>query len=222
MYYLILTLRNRSGAQECGLDGRDCLPFDNRAFSFDCPANCAGTEVLNPYTIGAEQIIYQPLVVGGTPSATAVSSALYRGDSFICSAAIHAGVLSNTHGGCGVLALLGEQSSYGSIARNGIQSTGFNSSFPMSFDFLQVDSKCEDPRWELLTLSTIFTAVFGIFTTSPATFFVPIFIIVYFQIAMASDPPYSADYASLAESQLAKFLPAAFVGVVIYLFVVRK
>jgi hypothetical protein len=168
------------------------------------------------------------LVVGGTPNASESRESVYRGDSFICGAAIHAGILKDSRGGCGVLSLIGEQSSYGSAMKNGILSVGFNSSFPMSFDFDQSDSvlraseKCRDPRWDLLILSTIFTSIFSIFTTSPVSFFAPIFIIVYFQIAMASDPPYFADYPSLASGALANFLPAAFVAIVIYGFAVRK
>jgi hypothetical protein len=183
---------------------------------------------LNPYTLGDEQINYRPLVVGGASDTAGGGDLAYRGDSFICGAAIHAGVLTDGRGGCGVLSLIGEKSSFGSIRRNGIESVGFNSSFPLSFDFNRDDAvtsasgKCRDPRWNLLTLSTIFTALFSLFASHPASFFVPVFIIVYFQIAMASDPPYFSDYPSLASSALASFLPAAFVGAVIYRYVVRK
>ncbi|KAF2657337.1 hypothetical protein K491DRAFT_703513 [Lophiostoma macrostomum CBS 122681] len=183
-------------SQSCGLDGTNCLPFDDTAFSFFCPSDCAGVEVLNPYTIGDTQIIYQSLVVGGTPNATESSEFVYRGDSFICGAAIHAGIVKDSRGGCGVLSLIGEQSSYGSAASHGIQSVGFNSSFPMSFDFDQSDrvvraaETCGDPRWDLLILSTIFTSTFSLFTTTSGA--------------------------------LASFLPAAFVATVIYRFTIRK
>lgn len=184
--------------------------------------------MLNPRTIGDETVIYRSLVIGGTPDSAADNEVAYRGDSFICGSAVHAGVIKNSGGGCGIMALTGEKNTYGSIEQNGILSLGFNSSFPMSFDFVQGPEvsrsaeKCRDPRWNLLTLSTIFTALFSLFTSTTATFFGPIFIIIYYQIAMASDPPPYNDYASLASTALGKFLPAAFMGVLIYKFSIHK
>lgn len=184
--------------------------------------------MLNPRTIGNEQIIYRPLVVGGSPDTSEGDALVYRGDSFICGAAIHAGVLKDARGGCGVLSLIGEKTRFGSSTRNGISSVGFNSSFPMSIDFnrseqvISDSGKCRDPRWSLLILSTIFTSLFSLFTSHPATFFGPVFIIAYWQIAMASDPPPYTDYPSLASQALGNFLPAAFIAVFIYRFSVRK
>ncbi|KAF1953990.1 hypothetical protein CC80DRAFT_595524 [Byssothecium circinans] len=216
-------------APNCGTDGRNCLPFDDSAFAFSCPASCSGTMVLNPKTIGNESIVYRPLVVGGgSPDSSEGDEYVYRGDSFICGAAIHSGVLEDSRGGCGVLSLIGEKSSYSAAKRNGISSVAFNSSFPMSFDFnrsqrvLTDAKKCSDPRWDLLVLSIIFTTLFSLFTTHPLTFFVPIFTITFWQIGMASDPPGFSDYASLASTQLSKFLPVAFIGVIIYQASVRK
>ncbi|KAF2630849.1 hypothetical protein BU25DRAFT_408122 [Macroventuria anomochaeta] len=215
-------------AQSCGIDGRNCLPFDDSAFAFNCPADCAGTQVLNPRAIGNQSIVYRPLVVGGTQDTATDNALVYRGDSFICGAAIHAGIISNGRGGCGVVSLAGERDSYGSISRNGISSVGFDSSFPLSFEFNQTaqvvsaSKKCRDPRWDLLVLSTMFTAQFALFTSKPATFFAPIFVIIFFQIAMASDPPSYSNYPSLASTTLGRFLPAASVAALIYRFSVRK
>lgn len=184
--------------------------------------------MLNPYTIGNASIVYQPLIVGGAPEGSDGNDMIYRGDSFICGAAIQAGVLRDTSGGCGVVKLIGEKTSYGATSRNGLSSVGFNSSFPMSFDFdrseqVRSDSaQCTDPRWGLLALSTIFTALFSLFTTHPATFFGPVFVITFWQIAMASDPPSYSDYPSLASTALSNFLPAAFIALVIYHTSVRK
>ncbi|KAH7132068.1 hypothetical protein B0J11DRAFT_216237 [Dendryphion nanum] len=212
----------------CGLDGRNCLPFDDASFAFSCPADCTGVYVLNPRTIGDEQIIYRPLVVGGGPDPSEGNQPVYRGDSFICGAGIHAGVLTEERGGCGVLSLTGEKSSFSAVDRNGILSVGFNSSFPQSFNFnrdqsvLESAEQCRDPRWNLLTLSTIFTAFISLFTYTPAAFFAPIFTIIFYQIAMASDPPPYSDYASLASSAIGSFLPAALGGILIYHVSVRK
>ncbi|XPT02110.1 hypothetical protein M3J09_011232 [Ascochyta lentis] len=215
-------------AQSCGVDGRNCLPFDNSAFAFNCPADCAGTQVLNPRAIGNQSIVYRSLVVGGTSNTSDDNALVYRGDSFICGAAIHAGIISNGGGGCGMVSLAGERSGYGSSNRNGISSVSFDSSFPLSFGFntteavMSASDKCRDPRWDLLILSTIFTALFSLFTSSPATFFTPVFVIIFFQIAMASDPPSYSNYPSLASTTLGRFLPAAFVGALIYRYSVRK
>ncbi|KAF3038847.1 hypothetical protein E8E12_007913 [Didymella heteroderae] len=138
------------------------------------------------------------------------------------------GIIKNGRGGCGVISLIGERSSYGSENRNGISSVGFDSNFPLSFEFnttasiVSASEKCRDPRWDLLILSTIFTALFGVFTSSPATFFAPIFVITFFQIAMASDPPSYSNYPSLASTTLGRFLPAAFVAALFYQFSVRR
>jgi hypothetical protein len=210
---------NRPSPQSCGLDGANCRPFNDTAFAFTCPANCAGVKVLNPRAIGNTSINYRPLVIGdGT----------YRGDSFICGAAIHAGAIKDGSGGCGVVRLVGEKSGYKSADRNGIESVGFEGGFPMGVEFVQSEAvqrdsgKCRDPRWKLLILSTIFTAVFGLCTKSPATFFAPVFAIMFFQVGMASDTPNYADYPSLASIILGRFLPAALVAALFYQFSVRK
>jgi hypothetical protein len=98
----------------------------------------------------------------------------------------------------------------------------------MAFDFLESDaisvdsSKCRDPRWNLLILSTIFTALFGLLTTHPATFFAPVFSILFFQTGMASDTPDYPTYAALASIILGRFLPAALCAALFYQFSIRK
>lgn len=220
---------HRPSPQFCGIDGRNCLPFTNSSIAFNCPANCLGAQVLNPRAIGNVSINYRPLVVGATQDATHPSALGYRGDSFICGAAIHAGVISNSVGGCGVISLLGQKTLFPSVESNGIQSIAFDSTFPMAFDFTKSDavskasSKCRgDPRWALLVLSTVFTGLFGLFTWTPDTFFAPCFTIIFFQVGMASDPPPYNDYASLASIVIGRFLPAALVAALFHRFSVRK
>ncbi|KAL6156193.1 hypothetical protein ACJQWK_09705 [Exserohilum turcicum] len=204
--------------QACRLDGRDCFPFSNASFAFDCPAGCASAQVLNPHAIGPHSVNYRSLVVGGSPASAHADAFVYRGDSFICSAAIHAGVISSTNGGCGLVSLIGQHNHFGAVRRNGIDSIAFDSHFPMSLAFDRTPAQCQDPRWTLLVLSTVFSALFGLFTTSPATFFAPVFAILFFQTAMASDPPPYSDYASLASTTLGRFLPAALAAALLYRF----
>lgn len=74
----------------CGLDGQLCAPYDNTTFDFRCPAQCSSVILQNPRTVGDEQIAFKPLLVGGgDPNKT------YRGDSFICAAAVQACVVNS-------------------------------------------------------------------------------------------------------------------------------
>jgi LCCL domain len=79
--------------------------------------------------VGAEEINYQSLVVGGPTEELDPLSTKYRGDSFVCGAAIHAGIFKDWRGGCGVLSRLGEGRNFPSVARNGIRSVGFIPSY---------------------------------------------------------------------------------------------
>jgi hypothetical protein len=166
--------------------------------------------------------------VGGAPDEDEGLARVYRGDSFICGAAIHAGAIKNGQGGCGVVSLVGEKSNFPAISRNGINSVSYGSSFPMAFDFNQSNAirdaskRCRDPRWNLLVLSTIFTALFGFLTSTPAAFFAPVFTIMFFQVGMASDTPNYSNYPSLASTILGRFLPAALIATLFYQYSVRK
>lgn len=155
----------------------------------------------------------------GLPS----SQAIYRGDSSLCQAAIHAGIVSATKGGCGVVALVGEHDDFPSTHRNGITSLPFDSPFPKSFTFIRnISSSCvEDLRWPLLAITIVFTSLLSLFTTSPAVFFASVFTMLFVHVGLVSDPPNISDYAALASLCIGRFLPAAFVGFVIYRYCVR-
>ncbi|KAI0453575.1 hypothetical protein F5B21DRAFT_280611 [Xylaria acuta] len=201
----------------CGIDGVDCRPFTNSSFAFRCPANCASYRVLNPRAVGDQEISYAPLIVGGPPDPTNELNPVYRGDSFICGAAIHSGVISGSQGGCGVVSLIGEQENFIGTERHGIKSIAFDSYFPLSFTFLP-GIKCEakDARWSLLAISVVFTTVLSLFTASSAAFFFGTFIIAFWQVGLASDPPVNGSFPSLFSNVLGKFLPAMFCAWVFY------
>jgi len=151
------------------------------------------------------------------------SEPIYRGDSSLCQAAIHAGVVSRTKGGCGVVSLVGEHDDYPGTRRNGIESAPFDSTFPKSFTFISgISSSCvEDLRWPLLAITIIFTTILSISTTSPAIFFASIFTMLFVHVGLVSDPPNISDYPSLASLCIGRFLPATFVGFVIYRYCAR-
>ncbi|KAL1878889.1 hypothetical protein Plec18167_004184, partial [Paecilomyces lecythidis] len=207
----------------CGMNGDSCRPFDNSSFAFRCSAGCKSTIVLEPYAVGAQEINYQSLVIGGTPGDHPSQGGIYRGDSFICAAAMHAGLIDDEKGGCGVLHRAGQQTDFGSVKKHGISSIPFPSHFPLSFYFGREASttKCTDKRWPLFTISVISTCILSLLTTSAPVFFASTFFIVWFQVALSSDPPFFQDFYEVVSLALGRFLPAAFVGFAIYYFSVR-
>lgn len=211
-----------SAGNMCGVDGNNCRPFNGSGFPFRCNAKCEAYHLLNPRAVGDQEINYRPLVVGGPSKDTGIDSeldqsAVYRGDSFLCAAAIHAGVITNAAGGCGVVELVGQTDNFVSTDRNGIISVGFDSYFPLSFRFHE-DAACEarDVRWSLLALSAVFTGVLSLFTNHPALFFFPNFIGVFWTIGTAMDPPPHRSVAALFANIIGKFLPAMFCAWVMY------
>ncbi|CAK7226177.1 hypothetical protein SCUCBS95973_006111 [Sporothrix curviconia] len=202
----------------CGLDGSACRPFNGSGFAFRCPATCGGYQVLNPRAVGDKEIIYSTLVVGGPGSGLHGDKHIYRGDSFICSAAIHAGVINNAAGGCGVVRLVGRQTGFSASKANGIQSVAFDSYFPLAFEFEQ-GVGCpgqQDARWPLLAVSVTFSTVLSLFVTDPTWFFFSIFTGLFWHVGLASDPPPHASVPALISNIVGKFLPAALVAWVIY------
>ncbi|KAF2124923.1 hypothetical protein P153DRAFT_425982 [Dothidotthia symphoricarpi CBS 119687] len=204
---------------ECGIDGIDCRPFSNTTYAFRCPAKCRDVRVLNPRVIGPLEVNYRPLVVGSGP---------YRGDSFICGSALHAGVVSESQGGCGRLRTVGTHSGFASTARHGIESIPFDSYFPVSFT-VEADGAftCpSDPRSPLLFLSLLVTALLSVFSSTP-TIFYPIFILTFTHVAFISDPPSThtptpttlPDHTSLFARRL---LPALFTAAILYKTTIRK
>jgi hypothetical protein len=193
----ILTCR-RYNATDCGVNGKLCLPFEGQSFAFRCPSGCAAAILLEPYTVGEREYNYRPLVIGGKPSTLGGrTNGLYRGDSSICASALHAGLISNANGGCGILHRSGERDRFEKVTQHGIESIPFMPHFPISFIF-QVPSsgsseaklvERSDIRWPLFTFTVAVTAALSMIVTSAPAFFSSIYFIAWFQVAMASDPP---------------------------------
>jgi len=204
---------------ECGIDGLNCHPFDNRTFAFRCPAKCRDVQVLNPRHVGPVDVNYRPLVIGSGP---------YRGDSFICGSAIHAGIIDNAKGGCGRVNLAGTHTGFASTKQHGIESIDFDSDFPLSYSIISDDGfRCpSEPRSTLLSISLVSTAILAIFSTSPLVFF-PIFVIIFAHVSFVSDPP-SASYRTntVLPDHLSMFvkrlLPAVFVAIVVYRAIIKR
>ncbi len=188
----------RRSSTFCGVDASNCRPFYNVTFVFRCSADCRGTIISSSKTIGDKEYNYRSIVVGGSTTAANSSLPIYRGDSFICEAAIHAGIFNNHDGGSDVVSLIEEHNDFPAIEANGISSLNFTPSFPLSFAFLNDASGntalCNDPRWRLLVITVLFTVTVSIFTTSPSVFFDSSFVSIYFYVALASNPPDFEDY----------------------------
>lgn len=175
--------------------------------------------VLEPHFIGPTEMNYQSLIIGGSNTS---DIGFYRGDSFICPAALHAGIISDQQGGCGVVRRTGEQSNFPAVEKNGMSSLGFSSYFPLSYTFDRETSSCPDLRWSLFAFAVVVTTLLSLCITSPAAFYTSIFFIVWFQVGLSSDPPQSPNFYDVVATSLGRFLPAAFVGFAIYYFCVRK
>lgn len=177
--------------------------------------------------VGSQSILYRHFVIGGPKDSSPLgySEGSYRGDSQICLAAIHAGVIENSRGGCGIFTLLGEKASYSGTERHGIASIGFDSSFPMSFAVKAIEGQnnaCIDLNWIVLALSVTVTAIISLATASPAVFYFCTFTIIFFQVALLSDAPDFEDYLSVVQSGLSRFLPAMFIAIVVFILCVQK
>ncbi|KAF2022552.1 hypothetical protein EK21DRAFT_83111 [Setomelanomma holmii] len=204
---------------DCGLDGLDCRPFNNRTFAFRCPAKCGDVRVLNPHHVGPVDVNYRPLVIGAGP---------YRGDSFICGSALHAGIVDDAKGGCGRVTFSGKHYDFASTTQNGIESITFDSYFPLSLS-LETDENFEcskDPRSMLLLVSLFYTTALAIFSTSAQIFF-PIFVIIFAHVSFVSDPPQAShlnitvlpDHISMFTKRL---LPAMFIAVVVHRTTIKR
>ncbi|CEJ81257.1 hypothetical protein VHEMI01396 [[Torrubiella] hemipterigena] len=206
-----------ASGNSCGLDGTDCRPFESEGFAFRCPANCASYKALNPRAVGDQEVVYAPFIIGGPANDSALDRPIYRGDSYLCGAAIHAGVVSNQDGGCGVVGLIGSYKGFVASKRHGISSFGFDSYFPLAFEFnTTVNCDAQDTRWSLLAVSTVWTGILALFTSSPALFFFPTFIGIFVTTGLAMDPPPFSTLAALISDQVGKILPALFCAWVIY------
>lgn len=208
----------------CGINGDQCRPFANASLAFRCPAGCAMAQVYEPHSVGDQQIQYKNVVIGGpTDQSAPVQSAVYRGDSFICGAAIHAGFVSDGEGGCGVLELAGEQDLFPSSKAHHISSYGFDSYFPHSFKFKAgTAQQCRDLRWPALIISVCFTSAISLFTISPTVMFWSSFTLLFATTALATDPPSLTDYYSVISIAVGRFLPACFCMAIMYRYAVRR
>ena len=205
---------------ECGLDGQDCAPFYTPTGEvgqpFRCPANCVDVTLLNPRAVGDELVNYQPLVVGGGDA-----NGTYRGDSFVCAAAIHAGIIKNSQGGCGSVRLVGAHAVFEGSSAHGIDSIGFESVFPIGYRFEATEGEgdCTDRRWEGYVVNAILSTVVG-FVLRPKriVWFWTLACVGYWHINLVS---YPRSYPPPIGAAIGDFLPFLFTCYAIWRLTVR-
>lgn len=191
---------------QCGLDGQDCLPTEYGQYDFRCPAGC-DVILQNPRTVGNEEQKYVPLIVGGGDA-----NRTYRGDSFVCSAAVQAGIVSFSKGGCGSIQLVANYTNFIPTNGHGLDSIGFPTVFPIGFRFSQSSnlSRCTDNRMVALAMNIILTSLlFLLFRPRPIVLFWCLFTIGYWHIIIFSQPRTAPPSMSDA---FADFLPGLFIG----------
>ncbi|KAK0548263.1 hypothetical protein OC845_003662 [Tilletia horrida] len=193
------------GNADCGLDGKNCAPFyaDTPA-AFRCPQGCLGTKLGSPRAVGNLLPKWTPLVVGGGDA-----NATYRGDSWVCAAAVHAGIIDDRKGGCGTLTLTGTFSGYSGMRKNGVDSIDFNSTFPVSYRFggNATAAQCTDRRGQLYILDVIMSAFVG-FVLRPKPIVCWILVCLgYWHVNFASEP---RDYPPPVGAAFGDFLPTLF------------
>ncbi|KAI5123553.1 hypothetical protein M0805_003372 [Coniferiporia weirii] len=191
----------------CGLDGQSCAPFDNSSLDFRCPAQCTSVVLANPRTIGDIQVDGVPLIVGGGDE-----NQTYRGDSFICSAAVHAGLFKDSTGGCGSLDLIGNFTDFLSLTAHGLTSAPFPTVFPLSFRYgLNTSlSHCADLRDYALAFNIIVTALlFILLRPKPIILYWSLICIGFWHVSLFSQPQ---DYPPPLDVAFGAFLPTLFVA----------
>ncbi|KAG7499177.1 macrophage mannose receptor 1-like [Solea senegalensis] len=104
-------------------DDKPNFTFSTDKMTVHCPAGCAKTNY----------------IVYGTT--------LYRGDSNICAAAIHAGVVLNDIGGDCTLLKVEGQDFYAGSTRNGITTRQFDGNYAVSYTFADGELRCSGPDW---------------------------------------------------------------------------
>ncbi|KAI0055943.1 hypothetical protein BV25DRAFT_1832700 [Artomyces pyxidatus] len=193
----------------CGLDGQYCVrpgDADGLTVDFKCPAQCASVFLHNPRTVGDQQVVFEPLIVGGGDE-----EHTYRGDSFICAAALQAGIISNSRGGCGTVHLVENFTGFIPHTSHGLSSIGFPTSFPLALrlsDSTQF-GKCADLRNDVLVLNVLVSALlFMVLRPRPIVLYWCLVCIGFWHVTLFSQPrAYPPDLAGA----FGTFLPALFV-----------
>lgn len=198
----------------CGVNGANCEPFTNASFALRCSPKCLLAKTGEQYWIGNTTVNKQPVIVGSGP---------YRGDSWLCMAAMHSGLVTDRSGGCMVVELAGEADYFEGSSRYGVSSSTFPSQFPKSFNVKPCfeSPNCADLAWASLTALGIFAFFASTLTPSPSSlFFYTLSLLGFFWVVFGdySSPRADSNFLSKAFAQV---LPTLAVSYALYQTVVR-
>ncbi|KAL1412452.1 hypothetical protein Q8F55_000197 [Vanrija albida] len=172
----------------CGLNGTACLPA-LEAGVYRCPGGCGRTKLGNPRWIGGSRINGRPLVVGGGGGGT------YRADSWVCPAAVHAGAISPTFGGCVRVTPLpypAGGANYTASSARGILSWPFEAHFPAAYTLSPYGSSaaCIDYHWPITSTNVVLLFAFTLlFAPPPPALFATLLVGGYAHLVLVSNPP---------------------------------
>ena len=153
----------------CGLMGRDCLPFTSSSpLTVRCAARCD----YFPY--------YQQRLTGSAP--------YYRADSYVCTAAIHAGVIGSG-GGCVSVLFTGGRSLYNETTAYGLRSRASDTWFPKSFTLLPAEggAHCVYFHWWTLAVGLLLLSGLCLLQPPPALLFLCLLLWGYWYTASSMD-----------------------------------
>lgn len=163
------------------------------------------------------------MVIGGTAN---TSTSIYRGDSFICAAAVHAGVIEDSQGGCGVLRREGEATYFPGHQKNNIMSIPFDSSFPLSFslrhsgcDYYEINGGI------LFSVSFLTTILISYMERSSKEHFSMALLVTFLHVALISDPPDEpaiSNFKDVLSVASGRILPGAALAMAAYTLCVGK
>ncbi|AGO11215.1 AaceriACL048Wp [[Ashbya] aceris (nom. inval.)] len=217
----------------CDLNARRCRRSENKEYIVRCPALCDHNGLLfSAVPVGDKLLKYTMLTIGGGARAddTEAVSYPYRGDSAVCSSAMHAGLISPAYGGCVRVATRGQKNKYPSRRGRTGWSSNFDSFFPSSFEFLRLDgyqSGCRDPRVPFTVCNMIFSLPVLYFYNMLVGFWI-LMLAGYWTLVLAMDPPVFIDpnnrlsIYTLWSIGCERLLPLCFVLYAMWRVAVRK
>lgn len=216
----------------CGLNGIDCIHTNDDdddgsgevELRFKCAADCVKESWTYSGTpVGDYESLYRPYVIGGGNGTN-----YYRADSFVCGSAAHRGVIGDFSGGCGILKFKGRKTNFPSgKGKFGIESIGFDSEFPESYEFVDTSGMktggCHDLRWIVIIFNVVASYIYGYLVYNPHGFFWPMFVMGFWTVILASNPPLvlTGPDTEIVDAELIslgfrRLLPALLAGYVIY------
>lgn len=190
----------------CGLKGQECAEYLQQA-TYRCPGGCHETPLGNPRWVGNTSVNGVPYVVGG--------HGVYRADSWICAAGVHAGIVSPRYGGCVSVTPLPYPegtADFPGYESSGLTSTAFSPNYPGAYRLTATGSRdsCMDYHWPITAFNAVMLFVYTLlFTPPPVVLFSTLLVLGFYQITLVSDPPRQPPDWSLV---LQRLLPVLVTG----------